>query len=64
LSGTVNLVSSLVTGRIGVLDPEPDSDDHPSTLRSAPNLATDLCALGEHEQTRQLEEWIESHDRS
>jgi hypothetical protein len=27
------------------------SDDHPDTVTSPDNLAADLCALGEHEQT-------------
>jgi tetratricopeptide repeat protein len=35
-------------------------DDHPHTLTSANNLATDLRALGEHERARQLQEWIRS----
>jgi hypothetical protein len=37
--------------------------DHPDTLRSANNLAVDLRALGEHEQARELEEWIKSQYR-
>jgi hypothetical protein len=39
-------------------------DDHPSTLRTAHNLAADLRALDKHEQAHQLEQWITSHDRS
>jgi Tetratricopeptide repeat len=31
-------------------------DDHPHTLNSASNLATDLRRLGRHKQARRLEE--------
>jgi hypothetical protein len=33
-------------------------DDHPSTLRSANNLVTDLINLGESDCARELQEWI------
>jgi hypothetical protein len=33
-------------------------ENHPDTLTSATNLAADLRALGEHEQARELEEWV------
>jgi hypothetical protein len=39
-------------------------DNHPSTLRSAQHLAADLRALDQHDQARELEEWIKSHHPS
>jgi len=39
-------------------------DDHPDTLLSAHNLLADLCALGEDEEARDLNEWIELRHRS
>lgn len=36
-------------------------EDHPNTLTSASILASDLHALGEHEQARQLEEYVRAH---
>jgi hypothetical protein len=35
-------------------------EDHPKTLTSANNLVLDLRAVGEHEQARQLKDWIQS----
>lgn len=36
-------------------------EDHPDTLISASQVARDLLALGEHQQARQLEEYVRAH---
>ena len=33
-------------------------DDHPNTLSSARNLTISLANLGEYQQARELEEWV------
>ncbi|MGQ0774368.1 MAG: tetratricopeptide repeat protein [Pseudonocardiales bacterium] len=39
-------------------------DDHPNTLKSANNLATDLRALGRDDEASRLEQWVRSQRRT